>query len=104
MDYGRKATFTVCDSKKERIRCMKKKVPDGYVCAEDMEIEIKETADTQRFVMKDDPIQVEIEKIDYDNGDSLPGATLQLIDKDENIVDEWTTDGKPHSLYAKIQP
>ena len=77
-----------------------KKVPDGYVCAEDMEIEIKETADTQRFVMKDDPIQAEIEKIDYDNGDSLPGATLQLIDKDENIVDEWTTDGKPHSLYA----
>ena len=77
-----------------------KEVPDSYVCAEDMEIEIKETADTQRFVMKDDPIQVEIEKIDYDNGDSLPGATLQLIDKDENIVDEWTTDGKPHSLYA----
>ena len=77
-----------------------KEVPDGYVCAEDMEIEIKETADTQRFVMKDDPIQAEIEKIDYDNGDSLPGATLQLIDKDENIVDEWTTDGKPHSLYA----
>ena len=77
-----------------------KEVPDGYVCAEDMEIEIKETADMQRFVMKDDPIQAEIEKIDYDNGDSLPGATLQLIDKDENIVDEWTTDGKPHSLYA----
>ena len=77
-----------------------KEVPDGYVCAEDMEIEIKETADTQKFVMKDDPIQAEIEKIDYDNGDSLPGATLQLIDKDENIVDEWTTDGKPHSLYA----
>ncbi len=77
-----------------------KEVPDGYVCAEDMEIEIKETADIQRFVMKDDPIQAEIEKIDYDNGDSLPGATLQLIDKDENIVDEWTTDGKPHSLYA----
>ena len=77
-----------------------KEVPDGYVCAEDMEIEIKETADTQEFVMEDDPIQAEIEKIDYDNGDSLPGATLQLIDKDENIVDEWTTDGKPHSLYA----
>ena len=77
-----------------------KEVPDGYVCAEDMKIEIKETADTQKFVMKDDPIQAEIEKIDYDNGDSLPGATLQLIDKDENIVDEWTTDGKPHSLYA----
>ena len=77
-----------------------KEVPDGYVCAEDMEIEIKETADIQRFVMKDDPIQAEIEKIDYDNGDSLPGATLQLIDKDENIVDEWTTDGKTHSLYA----
>ena len=77
-----------------------KEVPDGYVCAEDMEIEIKETADTQEFVMEDDPIQAEIEKVDYENGDSLPGATLQLIDKDENIVDEWTTDGKPHSLYA----
>ena len=77
-----------------------KEVPDGYVCAEDMEIEIKETADTQEFVMEDDPIQAEIEKVDYENGDSLPGATLQLIDKDKNIVDEWTTDGKPHSLYA----
>ena len=77
-----------------------KEVPDGYVCAEDMEIEIKETADTQRFVMKDDPIQAEIEKIDAKTEKSLPGATLQLIDKDENIVDEWTTDGKPHSLYA----
>lgn len=56
-----------------------KEVPDGYVCAEDMEIEIKETADTQEFVMEDDPIQAEIEKVDYENGDSLPGATLQLI-------------------------
>ena len=77
-----------------------KKVPDGYVCAEDMEIEIKETADTQRFVMKDDPIQAEIEKIDAKTEKSLPGATLQLIDADKKVVDEWTTDGKPHSLYA----
>ena len=77
-----------------------KEVPDGYVCAEDMEIEIKETADTQRFVMKDDPIQAEIEKIDAKTEKSLPGATLQLIDADKKVVDEWTTDGKPHSLYA----
>ena len=65
-----------------------------------MEIEIKETADTQRFVMKDDPIQAEIEKIDAKTEKSLPGATLQLIDADKKVVDEWTTDGKPHSLYA----
>ena len=77
-----------------------KEVPDGYVCAEDMEIEIKETADIQRFVMKDDPIQAEIEKIDAKTEKSLPGATLQLIDADKKVVDEWTTDGKPHSLYA----
>ena len=77
-----------------------KEVPDGYVCAEDMKIEIKETADTQKFVMKDDPIQAEIEKIDAKTEKSLPGATLQLIDADKKVVDEWTTDGKPHSLYA----
>ena len=77
-----------------------KEVPDGYVCAEDMEIEIKETADTQKFVMKDDPIQSGIEKIDAKTKESLSGATLQLIDADKKVVDEWTTDGKTHPLYA----
>ena len=76
------------------------KAPDGYLKADDIEINYEGGIIKTPFVMKDVPIQAEIEKIDAKTEKSLPGATLQLIDADKKVVDEWTTDGKPHSLYA----
>ena len=76
------------------------KAPDGYLKADDIEINYEGGIIETPFVMKDVPIQAEIEKIDAKTEKSLPGATLQLIDADKKVVDEWTTDGKPHSLYA----
>ena len=76
------------------------KAPDGYLKADDIEINYEGGIIETPFVMKDVPIQAEIEKIDAKTEKSLPGATLQLIDADKKVVDEWTTDGKPHPLYA----
>ena len=76
------------------------KAPDGYLKADDIEINYEGGIIKTPFVMKDVPIQAEIEKIDAKTEKSLPGAKLQLIDADKKVVDEWTTDGKPHSLYA----
>lgn len=79
------------------------KAPEGYDIHEDYQIVVTESKDIQTFQMKDNPIQVQIDKKSSDTGESLIGATLQLIDKDGNIVDEWVTDGKPHEIYAPQQ-
>ena len=51
--------------------------------------------------MKDDTTKVEINKTTED-GTALKGAVLQLLDKDGKEVDAWTTDGKAHTLTAKL--
>ena len=40
-------------------------------------------------------VSVETTKTD-ENGDPLVGATLQILDKDGNVVDEWVSDGNKH--------
>lgn len=45
-----------------------------------------------KIVMKDAPTDVQFKKTDSTTGESLAGAVLQVIDSNENIVAEWTTD------------
>ena len=73
--------------------------PEGYNIAEDMEIEITGGIVPTVIEMEDAPIQIKIDK-KSEIGESLTGATLQLIDTDGKIVDEWITDGTPHEMYA----
>ena len=74
--------------------------PEGYDIQEDYQITVVESKDVQTFKMKDNPLRTQIDKKSSDTGESLVGATLQLIDQDGQIVDEWVTDGKPHEVYA----
>ncbi|MDE6730540.1 MAG: TonB-dependent receptor, partial [Oscillospiraceae bacterium] len=78
--------------------------PDGYVIATDISfivnvlnvVEVKNvevsafTADGIPLVtMVDGTTAVRISKQDITTSEELPGATLQIIDEDENIIDEW---------------
>lgn len=76
-----------------------KEAPEGYALAEDMEIEIEQTDEVQNFTMKDPQIHVAIEKLNHDTKKQLAGATLQIIDKDGNVVEEWVTEEKAHEIY-----
>lgn len=76
------------------------KAPTGYTMAADMEIIIDGTSKTHTFTMKDDPIQLEIYKIDSATNKNLVGATLQLLDDNGDIVEEWVTNEEPHRFYA----
>ena len=83
-----------------------KETPDGYkLDTEEHKVSV-EYADAVTPVViatlevEDEPNNIFIQKIDSETEKTLPGATLQLIDADKKVVDEWTTDGKPHSLYA----
>lgn len=75
--------------------------PNGYTTAEDVSFEVLDTGEIQEVVMYDDTIKVEISKQDIVTGKELPGATLQIIDKDSNIIEEWTSGETPH-LVEKL--
>lgn len=54
--------------------------------------------DSQTVIMKDDITKVEISKKDITNNNELPGAKLEIKDKDGNTIHEWTSSDTPHYI------
>lgn len=75
--------------------------PTGYVVASDVPFTVNTDGSITPVVMKDDTTKVEINKLTED-GKPLSGAKMQILDSEKAIVDEWTTDGKAHTLTAKL--
>lgn len=69
---------------------------DGYVKATDIEFEVTSDKDTQVIKMVDKV--VEVVKTDLVTGEEIEGAELQVVDKDGNIIDEWTSTKGPHKV------
>ena len=70
----------------------------GYLLANDIEFIVQERTDVQSVEMKEDYTKFDISKTDITTGEEIVGATLQIKDKDGNVVHEWETDGKPHRI------
>ena len=62
------------------------------------ELLLKEDGSVTKVEMKDEYSKVEISKTDITTGKELEGAKLQIIRKDGTVLEEWITDGKPHSV------
>ena len=91
-----------------------KRAPDGYAEAESIvfklvqngteqvnEVYVKTDDDWSKMngstiVMQDTPV-LDIDKTDI-AGNLLPGATLTILDANDEVVDTWTTDYKTHSV------
>ena len=91
--------------------------PDGYVIANDIRftvdvygnvtVENVEATVTSEdgnplIVMVDDTTKVQISKQDITTGEELHGATLQIIDEDGNVVEEWVSTNEPHMIEGKL--
>ena len=76
--------------------------PDGYLVAEDVEFTVNEDGTVTEVVMLDDSTKVRISKQDATTGQELPGAKLQVIDADGNVVDEWISTTEPHMIEAVL--
>ena len=91
--------------------------PDGYVIATDIKFNVDvygnvtvENVDSTAvsdngyplIVMVDDTTKVRISKQDVTTGEELPGATLQIIDENGNVVEEWVTTNEPHMIEGKL--
>ena len=76
--------------------------PDGYVIANDVEFTVSENGTVDIVIMQDDTTKVMISKQDITNGKELPDATLQIIDENGNIVEEWVSTNEPHMIEGKL--
>ena len=91
--------------------------PDGYVIATDIKFSVDiygnvtvENVDSTvvsdngypLITMVDDMTKVRISKRDITTGEELPGATLQIIDENGNVVEEWVSTNEPHMIEGKL--
>ena len=58
------------------------------------------TETVMKFV--NDTTKVTISKVDDTTLKALAGAKLQVVDDQDKVVEEWTSDGTPHVLTAKL--
>ena len=91
--------------------------PDGYVIATDIRFtvdvygkitveNVDATAVSENgnplIVMVDDTTKVKISKRDITTDKELAGATLQIIDEDGNVVEEWVSTDEAHFIEGKL--
>ena len=74
------------------------KPADGYVTAESITFTVENTAEVQKHEMKDDVTKVEISKTDITGETEIPGAKLTVLDKDDQVVESWTSTEEAHYI------
>ena len=57
---------------------------------------------SQTVTMLDAPTRVKISKADITTHEEVPGATLRVLDKGGNVVDEWVSEDTPHYMEAVL--
>ncbi|MCC8136730.1 MAG: hypothetical protein LIO76_01465, partial [Clostridiales bacterium] len=57
----------------------------------------KEYTDTS-MTFTNDVTSVKISKVDVTTEKELPGATIQIVDEDGDVIDEWTSTDQPHEV------
>ena len=73
------------------------KSPDGYATAEPVSFKTNKEQNLT-VEMTDEITQLEFYKKDITSQEELEGATLQIKDKNGNIVDEWVSEKTPHKI------
>ena len=71
--------------------------PDGYIASNSVDFTVDYSEPTY-VNMVDSPTQVQFIKVDS-SGNNVSGVVLQILDGN-SLIDEWTTDGSPHTLVG----
>lgn len=83
--------------------------PDGYVRAESITFTVNEdgtvtiggqTVEGNTVTMLDDYTKTTISKQEITSKTELPGATLQILDANGRVVEEWVSGAEPHTFNA----
>ena len=83
--------------------------PDGYTIATDCTFTIDETGKVTAtgtiteggvLLVENAKTKVKVSVIDVANGEEIAGATVQVLDKDGNVLDEWSSTTESHSIVG----
>ena len=70
-----------------------------YLLTDPVTVEVTEgTANIPTAEFTNNRILIKIQKVDINNGDSLGGAHLQVLDKNGTVVDQWDSTLEPHTV------
>lgn len=75
----------------------------GYTKAEDIIFIVRDTNDVQTIDMSNRQTEMHFSKVDETGEKELPGAKLQIIDKDGNIIDQWVSTEEQHTITGLIE-
>ena len=85
------------------------KAPEGFVSSDEVLEFVAEYQGQEEQVVflqsvkKNEPTTVEFTKSDLTTGVELDGARLKVMDKDGNVIDEWTSEkDKPHVIKRLV--
>ena len=83
--------------------------PNGYVRGtetQEFTFEYQGDKTTQavyEFTFEDVQTSVELSKADLTDGKELPGASLQVLDSNGTVVEEWISTDEPHLIHGRNQ-
>ena len=88
--------------------------PAGYAYINDVTITIDKdgsvTTDLKKdeqgnYLIEDEQLHVNVSKVDATTGKKVEGATIQILDQDGKVVDEWTSEaGKTYTFHEDGAP
>lgn len=83
--------------------------PTGYIAADDIEFVVQPSGkilvdDTfvETIVVKNEPTLVGFSKVDADTDERISGARLQVMTKDGDVLEEWTSNEHVHHITGKL--
>ncbi len=77
--------------------------PEGYSYGEEIEFQVEEGECVNQIIMEDYMTEVIVSKKTLTGEDELPGAFMQIISRDGQVVEEWISDTKPHKIRGKLK-
>lgn len=82
-----------------------KKQVDGYVLNDTIyKVEVKENGDMLMIKCENKPTKMEFSKVDETGTNELPGAKIQIIDKETNeVIEEWISTKEPHIIHYLVE-
>ena len=83
---------------------IEERAAEGYIIANSIDFEVKETAEIQKVVMYDEEVkgQVIIEKTDKSNGNKLSGAVFEIRDENDKVIETITTNSNGYAKSGQL--
>lgn len=78
-----------------------KKQIDGYILNDTIyQVEVKQNGDMLIINCENKPTKMEFSKVDETGTNELPGAKIQIIDKENGkVIEEWVSSKEPHIIH-----